>query len=520
MASTTAIVSGPATNVDSRNQRYEQIVKSSFTIAGSQALILLLGMVRNKAMAVILGPSGVGLAGLYTATLDLAVSTAGMGVSSSGVRQIAEAAGTGDQKRIARTAQVLRRVSLVLGITGALLLVLLAGPASTITFGTAEQAGSVALLGVAVLLRVLAAGELALLQGLREVAGLAKAGVAGAALGTLVAVPVLLILGMSGVVWSVVAMAALTLFGALCYSRKLSPALSSTAGTRQEAVALLKLGFAFMVSGLMMMGSAYFVRLVILRHAGVEATGHYQSAWSIGGMYVTFILQAMGADFYPRLTACAHDNPSCVQLVNDQAHVGLLLAGPGALATLTLAPFVITLFYSTTFGPAVDVLRWLSLGAALKVITWPMGFIILAKGRQNMFVWSEFAWTITSVLLTWSCVVRFGLPGAGMAFFLSYVIHGALIFVLVKRLCGFTWSGENLRTGMLYASVVTLIFCGFHILPLPLTTGFGVIATLVAIAYTLRSLARVLAADSLSGPIASLLKHPWICRSSSSTGTR
>ena len=59
----------------------------------------------------------------------------------------------------------------------------------------------------------------------------------------------------------------------------------------------------------------------------------------------------MGADFYPRLTAIANRNEDCNRLVNEQAEIGLLMAGPGILATLTLAPIVITVFYRGDFAP-------------------------------------------------------------------------------------------------------------------------------------------------------------------------
>jgi antigen flippase len=61
-------------------------------------------------------------------------------------------------------------------------------------------------------------------------------------------------------------------------------------------------------------GIAYAVRIILLRKVGFEATGFYQSAWTLGGLYVGFILQAMGADFYPRLTANASDNMACNRL--------------------------------------------------------------------------------------------------------------------------------------------------------------------------------------------------------------
>src|SRR6202008_3100330 len=147
--------------------------------------------------------------------------------------------------------------------------------------------------------------------------------------------------------------------------------------------------------------AAYLIRMIILRKAGFEATGIYQSAWTLGGLYVGFILQAMGADFYPRLTASIHDKAECIRLVNEQTLVGLLLAGPGVLATLTFAPLVIALFYSAKFGAAVGVLRWICLGATLQVITWPMGFIIVAKGNQTLFFFAELAWTVVAIALAW-----------------------------------------------------------------------------------------------------------------------
>ena len=174
-----------------------------------------------------------------------------------------------------------------------------------------------------------------------------------------------------------------------------------------------------------MMGAAYAVRAMVLRMVGLDAAGFYQAAWTLGGLYVGIILQAMGADFYPRLVAVANDDQECNRVVNEQAHVSMLAGSdPVCIATLTFAPIVISLFYSAKFAEAVDVLRWICLGIALRVITWPIGFIIVAKNRQAIFFGTELAWTVVNVGLTWICVNAFGLNGAGIAFFGSYVFHG------------------------------------------------------------------------------------------------
>ena len=69
-------------------------------------------------MALLLGPAGFGLMGLYLSIVDLAETIAGMGVNTAGVRQIAAAVGSGDKERIARTAKVFRRSSMALGLPG------------------------------------------------------------------------------------------------------------------------------------------------------------------------------------------------------------------------------------------------------------------------------------------------------------------------------------------------------------------------------------------------------------------
>jgi len=87
----------------SEQNSYRQILRSSSIIGGASVLNVLIGMVRTKFVAVLLGPSGVGLMGVYTAITGLISVVSGMGIGNSGVRHIAEAHGTGDEEQNART---------------------------------------------------------------------------------------------------------------------------------------------------------------------------------------------------------------------------------------------------------------------------------------------------------------------------------------------------------------------------------------------------------------------------------
>jgi PST family polysaccharide transporter len=476
---------------------YGQILKSTVLIGGSSAAGVALGMVRAKVMALLLGPAGVGLWGLYGAVADLAHAIAGLGINSSGVRQIAEAVGSGDRARIARTASVLRRTSVILGLLAAVLLALFSPQISLVTFGTDAHAVPVALLAVAVFLRLVAFGQLALIQGMRRIADLAMAGVWGALFGTAISILAVYLWAEDGLVPALIGIAVTTIATSWWYSRRIPTSAPSmtVAEAWQEASALLKLGSAFLASAFMTMGVAYAVRITVLHMVGFEAAGLYQAAWTLGGLYVGFILQAMGADFYPRLTAVAGDDRECNRLVNEQARMGLLLAGPGVIATLTFAPAVVTLLYSSAFVPAADLLRWICLGMMLRIISWPMGFIILARAEQRLFFLTELAWTLVHVGLAWTCVTLYGLNGAGMAFFGSYVFHSILIYLVVQRLSGFGWLPENRRAGLLFLALVATVFGGFCALSPAQAIAVGALALAVSGMYSARVLVGLVAMD-------------------------
>ncbi|MEO8737583.1 MAG: O-antigen translocase [Edaphobacter sp.] len=500
LSDTPALVSTPVSSpISAAKGTYGQILKSSAIIGGSSVLNIAVGVVRTKIMALLLGPAGFGMLSLYGSIATLTQTLAGMGINSSGVRQIAEAAGMDDKDHIHQTTIVLRRVSILLGLLGASCLIAFSRPISRLTFGTNQHAAQVCALSVAVFFALVSGGQSALIQGMRRIGDLARLGVMGALLGTLISIPLIYFFRNRGIVPSLIAVAAVTCLASWRYSRKIyipNTSIRLSIVTR-EATSLLKLGFAFMASGLMTVGVAYVIRIIVSRRIGLDATGLYQAAWTLGGLYVGFILQAMGADFYPRLTACANDHPACNRLVNEQAHVGLLLGGPGVLATLTFAPLVIALFYSARFGAAVGVLRWICLGTIVQVVTWPMGFIIVAKAKQTLFVACELAWTIVSLALAWICISRFGLNGVGMAFFGSYIFHGFFIYGVVRTMSGFLWSSENKHTGALFLVVIAAVFSGFYILPFALAESIGAIATLLSAVYSTRLLAKLVSSDPL-----------------------
>ncbi len=473
---------------------YRTILKSTALIGGAQVIVIIAGIVRTKVLAVLLGPVGMGLVGLYATAAELVGTITGMGIGSSGVRQIAEAAGAGDSSRIARTMIVLRRASLVSGTLGMLAVLALCVPLSRLTFDDNRHIGGMALMSLTLLFGGISAGQMALLQGCRRIRDLASSQIFGAVFGTIVSIAFVYFLREDGIVPYLVAVSAFGLIASWWYARRIreQPVALTVRETLNESRVLLGMGTAFMVSALLVAGVAYASRVLILRELGKEAVGLYQATWTLSTIYVGFVLNAMAADFYPRLTAVAGDNAAVNRMVNEQTEMGLLIALPGVLATITLAPWVLTVFYSSEFIAAAEIIRWQIIGITLRVVSWPLGFVQIAKGKGSLFMITELAASSLHVALLMAGMRLFGLDGVGIAFASFYLCYAGGIFCICRWLSGFEWSRQAKKILFASSMAIALTFMAVRLLPDAQAVVSGMILTLVTAAICLQSLQKLL----------------------------
>jgi PST family polysaccharide transporter len=367
---------------------------------------------------------------------------AGLGISSSGVREVAEAHGSGNVERIAHTVKTLRRVCWATGILGWLLCAALSYPLSVYTFGSGEHAWAVAILGATILIASVSGGQSALIQGTRRIGDLARLSVLGAIAGTIAAVGLYGWLGQKGIVPVLIVTAAASLGFSWWFARKIpvAPISLTWRETLGNSKRLIHIGVVFMYGAIIGSVVDLMIRSLIVKKCGLDANGIYQAAWGISGMFAAFIINAMSTDFYPRLTAVAQDNEHVNRLVNEQTEIGILLALPGLLGTLAFAPWVMHIFYSVKFLPGAALLPWFVIGVLGQVISFPFRMIQMAKGATK---WMYFALTEGNLVwlgLTMLLIKHHGLGGVAWAFTLFTYIQGAVVFGIARRLSKFAWT--------------------------------------------------------------------------------
>jgi len=473
---------------EARGNATSQIVRSTAIIGASNAFMTLTRIVRTKAFATLLGPAGIGLFGLYTSILATAGAISGMGVGSSGVRQIAEA--NDDPRKLADTLFALRLIAALLGTAGAISLAFLSKAVSEWTLGNQAYFTAILILAVGGLFQVLSDSQTAILNGLRRVGDLARISIVGSIIGTTFAIVVVLLKGIAALPYAIVVPVAIGLacswyaVGRLRLTRR----RPSWQELKRVALSLLKLGVTFMLVGLMMTGALLVTRIIFSDRLGLAATGYFQAAWGLAVVNVDFILNAMGVDFYPNLTtSITRDQVAGNRLVNEQTEVALLLGGPLIVGMLTMASPLIRLFYTGDFNMATGLLRWLLLGSILKLVSWPLGYLIMAHGWARASLFAELAWCALYVGLIYACTPYVGIVSAGYAFVVAYLVYMMVVYLITHIHGGFFWTRANI---LLATALVVL-----SILVMALQASYPVVAlvsgALVTIALGIFSLRKV-----------------------------
>ncbi len=439
-------------------------MKATSLFGGVQVFNIIIGIIRSKFLAVLLGPAGMGIAGLLNSTTGLITSLTNFGLSTSAVKNVSEANANTNSERIATVVAVFRRLVWITGLLGALTTFILAPILSKFTFGNEDYSTAFRFVSVTLLLNQLSTGQMVVLQGMRKLQYLAKANMTGSVVGLLVSVPVYYFWGIKGIVPAIIITSILGLLLTFYFSSKVKIAKQKidVAIFKTEGTSMLKMGFMLSLSNLIGLGVAYIMGIFISRTGGVEQVGLYNAGFSIVNSYIGMIFAAMATDYFPRLSSVAADNKKSAVMINQQAEIGILIIAPVLIIFLVYIGNIVTILYSAKFFAINNMMQYIAIGIFLKTVTWTMGFMIIAKGDSKMFFVSELAANIYTLLLNMLFYKMYGLNGIGISFILCYVLGIIQNFIVIRWKYQFSFENDFFRIFILHFSLAIVCFLMIH----------------------------------------------------------
>ena len=426
---------------------YRQIMKATSIFGGVQVFTIIISIIRTKFIAVLLGPAGMGIAGLLTSTTGLISSLTNFGLGTSAVRNVAAAYGTGNEARIASSVTVLKRCVWITGILGTLVMLVMSPWLSQFTFGNRDYTLAFIWISITLLFTQLTTGKLVVLQGMRKLQYLAKASITGSALGLIITVPLYFRFGIDGIVPVIIVTSVISLSFSWYFANKIKiqPIKVSRIRTIAEGKNMLTMGFMINTSMLIATGASYLVSIFISRTGGVSQVGLYAAGFAIINGYVGLIFTAIGTDYYPRLSAVANSNDLCRQTINQQAEIALLLLGPIITTFLVFIQWVVIILYSNKFSAVDTMIHWAILGVFFKAASWSIAFVFLAKGVSKLFFWNELFGNIYFFVLNILGYHFMGLTGLGISFMIGYLLYLIQVFFLCKIKYKFSFDSAFIR---------------------------------------------------------------------------
>ena len=395
---------------------YKHILKYTGLFGSVQVITLLISVVRNKFAALLIGTAGVGLADLFSRTSEMLSTATGCGLSLSAVRRLSELHEAGDCKRVARQVRLIRSWLAITALLGIIAGIAAAPLLSRLVMHDAAYTAHFMLLSLLAAATTLTGGEMAILKALRQMRLLARITTAGALCTLCICVACYWLLGLDGVLPSLVLSGAALYLLFLAATVRLVPWAVTLRSTRylKCGLPLLKLGIGFVAAGVLTALAELIVRTYISSSSSIAELGLFAAGCTLTVSYARLVFLAFDADYYPRLSAVNKDVAACNLTINRQINICLLLMTPLLLLIMPLLPLLIRLLYSENFLPVAPMVLLALPSMYFKAIYTPIAYLTLAKGHSTVYFFMEAAYNAFFVVAIAAGYRWGGLIGAGI----------------------------------------------------------------------------------------------------------
>lgn len=418
-------------NLDS----FKDSLKATSFLGGIQVVGIIISIIRSKLIAVLLGPFGMGLIGMFQNTASMISSLTNLGLGVSAVKDISEANASGNKEYVSLIVSVFNRLVVITGLVGALICCIFCKQISIITFGDDSYTYSVMLLSVVVFLTQLTLGRTTKLQGLRYYKYMATASILGNILGLVTVIPLYYLYGTAVIVPGLV-LTALISFGTSDYFSRKVKVIKHALTVREvwsHGNGMVKMGFFIGLNAIMASLVAYVLKVFIAQIGSIDDVGLYAAGFAIVETYVNMVFTSISTDYYPRLSAVHHDKDKFRSVINNQMEILLLILGPLVVFFIVFSKIIIEILYSTKFVSVETFLSFAMLGMLFRGFAVLLDYCFLVHGDTRLYFFNSLSMKVYVTLINLWFYYLWGLNGLGYACLLGLVLNAFQIIIISMR---------------------------------------------------------------------------------------
>jgi PST family polysaccharide transporter len=411
-------------------------VRTGFYTGIATASRLLAGLVVIKLVAWFAGPAGVGKLGQFMSLMSLLAVLAGGGISAGIVKYVAEY--RDDARRLSRLLAAALWYALCASCVMGCAALIFSRQLAVWLLDDPRYENLIRILAVAQLGIALINYILSVINGFMDVRRLALIQVVGSLLSVAMVIGLSRWLHLYGALLALVVGQVLTLAVGLpawwrspYFQRNmLRMRFDREMTTRLAAFSLMTLTSALLPP---------LVNIVVRNHLatqfGWEQVGYWQAVSKVSDAYLLFLTTAINIYYLPKL-ASTHERKSLV--IELRSAYRYLIPAVIVLAALVylLRDDVTQWLFNANFASANPLYGPQLVGDVLKVASFVLSYLMLAKAMTRLFVVSECVFAVSYLALVYVFTASFGLIGAMYAFAVNYLLYLLFNIGVARRYLG------------------------------------------------------------------------------------
>lgn len=436
---------------------YKKILVATSVFGSVQFVNLFFSFIKHKLVSIFIGSEGYGIFGMLNSIVDLIKSISGLSIDNSAVKAIASEVNSEFK------VQVVVKLSLLTGILGCILTILLSPVISKYLYFSYDQWYLIVFLGIAVFFKQLTGAFNAILQGKSLFKYIANANLISNGLALLLTIPFFYFFEKRFIVPAIIITALINLIICWFFVRKIIVLKSwlSFKDALLQGKEIIYFGSLLMIMSFLPLLVNYILQILINIHDGISSVGIYNVAIVILNTYVGFLFSAMSTEYYPRLVSLDNDNNKLSATVRQQAIITTLLVVPIIIFFIGYGEYIIKLLFSNEFIEANVFLKWAVVGMFFKAISFSIGYLFIAKADSKVFMKTSLVFNILYFLILYYGYVLDNFRGMGIAIMIYFFFHLLGVYSIATKRYKMIFFKKNdfFIFLFLFLSILVTLYC-------------------------------------------------------------
>ena len=178
--------------------------------------------------------------------------------------------------------------------------------------------------------------------------------------------------------------------------------------------------------------SFLIIRNHIGENLGWDSAGYWQGIWYISTMYLMLVTTTLGVYYLPRLSEI-QDNKELRKEIFSGYKIIMPIVIVASLVIFLLKEYVVLIAFSKNFMPMIDLFAWQLIGDVIKIASWLLAYLMLAKAMTKTYISLEILGSLSFVLLSIYFVDNYGLVGITYAYALNYFLYMFVMIYIFRK---------------------------------------------------------------------------------------